>query len=53
VPEGYLPQDYLPDEIADAMFYEPTAFGFEKEIAKRLEWWNNLRRQAGESKDEK
>src|ERR1019366_8415073 len=53
VPEGYRPQDYLPDEIADAMFYEPTAFGFEKEIAKRLEWWNNLRRQAGESKDEK
>ena len=53
VPEGYLPQDYLPDEIADAMFYEPTAFGFEKEIAKRVEWWNNLRRQAGESKDEK
>ena len=53
VPEGYLPQDYLPDEIGDAKFYEPTAFGFEKEIAKRIEWWNNLRRQAGESKDEK
>lgn len=43
VPEGYLPQDYLPDEIADAMFYEPTAFGFEKEIAKRIEWWRKLR----------
>jgi putative ATPase len=43
VPEGYLPQDYLPDEIADAKFYEPTAFGFEKEIAKRIEWWAKLR----------
>jgi putative ATPase len=43
VPEGYLPQDYLPDEIADAKFYEPTAFGFEKEIAKRVEWWAKLR----------
>ena len=42
-PEGYLPQDYLPDEIADATFYEPTAFGFEKEIAKRIEWWGKLR----------
>jgi putative ATPase len=43
VPEGYLPQDYLPDEISDAKFYEPTAFGFEKEIAKRIEWWQKLK----------
>jgi putative ATPase len=43
VPEGYLPQDYLPDEIADAKFYDPTAFGFEKEIAKRIEWWAKLK----------
>jgi putative ATPase len=43
VPEGYLPQDYLPDEIADAKFYDPTAFGFEKEIAKRIEWWRKLK----------
>ncbi len=45
VPEGYLPQDYLPDEIADAKFYDPTAFGFEKEIAKRIEWWRKLKEQ--------
>jgi putative ATPase len=43
VPEGYTPQDYLPDEVADRVFYEPTAFGFEKEIAKRLEWWRSLK----------
>ena len=43
VPEGYTPQDYLPDEIADRTFYEPTAFGFEKDIVKRLEWWASLR----------
>ena len=43
VPEGYLPQEYLPDEISGATFYEPTAFGFEKEIAKRIEWWQKLR----------
>jgi putative ATPase len=42
-PEGYLPQDYLPDEIANRTFYEPTVFGFEKEIAKRLAWWASLR----------
>ena len=50
VPEGYLPQDYLPDEIADAKFDDPTAFGFEKEIAKRIEWWRKLKEQ-GEVKE--
>ena len=48
-PEGYLPQDYLPDEIADARFYEPTAFGFEKEVAKRIEWWANLKKRSTEN----
>ena len=48
-PEGYTPQDYLPDELADRVFYEPTAFGFEKEIAKRLEWWKSLRERAAGS----
>ncbi|MHB1298764.1 MAG: replication-associated recombination protein A, partial [Gemmatimonadaceae bacterium] len=42
-PEGYLPQDYLPDEIRDRTFYEPSEFGFEKEVAKRLAWWSALR----------
>jgi putative ATPase len=45
-PDAYTPQDYLPDEVADRVFYEPTAFGFEKEIAKRLEWWKSLRERA-------
>ncbi len=49
VPEAYTPQDYLPDEVADAVFYEPTAFGFEKEIAKRLEWWKGLKERTGKS----
>jgi putative ATPase len=49
VPEGYLPQDYLPDEIADAVFYEPTGFGFEKDVAKRLEWWAELKKKMSET----
>ncbi len=48
VPEAYTPQDYLPDEVADAVFYEPTAFGFEKEIAKRLEWWKGIKERSGQ-----
>ena len=44
-PEGYLPQDYLPDEVADRVFYVPGQFGFEKDIEKRLAWWRALREQ--------
>ena len=43
VPEGYTPQDYLPEELRGALFYEPSRFGFEREIAKRLDWWRSLR----------
>ena len=51
VPEAYIPQKYLPDALEDAAFYAPGPFGFEKEIAKRMAWWQELRRRAGESKD--
>ena len=42
-PQAYIPQDYLPAGIADRVLYEPGPFGFEKEIAKRLAWWADLR----------
>ena len=51
VPEAYIPQDYLPDEVAKENFYTPSSFGFEKDVAKRLEWWAELKRRA-ESGDE-
>ena len=44
-PEGYLPQDYLPDEVSDRAFYVPGPFGFEKEVEKRLAWWRARREQ--------
>jgi putative ATPase len=43
VPEAYIPQEYLPEALAGSAFYEPGPFGFEKEIAKRLAWWEELR----------
>jgi putative ATPase len=46
VPEAYIPQVYLPDELKDAEFYRPHVLGFEKEIAKRLAWWEELRQRA-------
>jgi putative ATPase len=36
---GFFAQEYLPDELKGTKLYTPGSFGFEKEIAKRLEWW--------------
>jgi putative ATPase len=43
VPEAYIPQEYLPEELRGRVFYEPGPFGFEKEVAKRLQWWADLK----------
>lgn len=43
VPEAYIPQEYLPERLQGAVFYEPGPFGFEKEVAKRLAWWADLK----------
>jgi putative ATPase len=46
VPEAYIPQEYLPDKLRGTVFYEPGPFGFEKDIAKRMNWWAELREKA-------
>jgi putative ATPase len=43
VPEAYTPQEYLPDSLRGATYYEPGPFGFEREVGKRLAWWRELR----------
>ena len=48
-PEAYIPQEYLPEVLRGSRFYEPGPFGFEKEIAKRLAWWEELRKRAESS----
>ena len=42
-PDGYLPQDYLPDQLRDALFYVPGGLGEERKIAERLEHWAKLK----------
>jgi putative ATPase len=44
--DAYIPQEYLPDALRGRVFYEPGPFGFEREIAKRLAWWDELKRKA-------
>jgi putative ATPase len=35
-PEGWTPQQYLPDEISDRRYYDPSDHGFEQEIRTRM-----------------
>jgi putative ATPase len=45
-PDGIVAGYYLPDDIREnTVFYRPTGFGFEKEIGKRMEYWDRLRQK--------
>ena len=43
--DGFSGQDYFPDDMSRRKFYVPGPRGFEHEIAKRLEYWNKLRKE--------
>jgi putative ATPase len=40
-------QEYLPEALRGAKWYEPTDRGFEKTIAERLAWWASVKKGAG------
>jgi putative ATPase len=47
--EGFSGQNYFPDELPRQSFYRPIDRGFEREIKKRLDYWEKLRgRKASE-----
>ncbi len=41
--EGFSGQNYFPDDMERQALYQPKETGFEREIAKRLEYWAKLR----------
>jgi putative ATPase len=41
----YQYQKCFPDQMKEKTYYTPGEFGFEKEIAKRIEWWLKLRQK--------
>ncbi len=41
--DAFSGQNYFPDGMARQSFYQPRERGFEREIAKRLEYWARLR----------
>ena len=44
--DAYIPQEYLPEKLRGSVFYQPGPFGFERDIAKRLAWWDELKKKA-------
>ncbi|WP_262029952.1 replication-associated recombination protein A [Microvirga sp. Mcv34] len=44
-PDAFSGQDYWPDKLGRQDFYDPVDRGFEREIRKRLDWWERLRRE--------
>ena len=44
-PNAYTYQRYFPDEMKEKQYYTPSKFGFESEIKKRLDWWENLKKK--------
>jgi len=44
-PDHFSGQPCLPEELAGSEFYRPGRFGFEKEIGKRLAWWQARRQE--------
>ncbi len=46
--DGFSGQNYFPDGMERASFYQPKDRGFEREVARRLERWDALRRERQE-----
>jgi putative ATPase len=43
--DGFSGQNYFPDDMPRQDFYVPVERGFEREIIKRLEYWEKLRKE--------
>ena len=45
--DSFSGQNYFPEDIERQKFYQPVERGFEREIAKRLDYWAKLRAERG------
>jgi putative ATPase len=48
-PDAFSGQNYWPEALGRQKLYQPVERGFEREIRKRLDYWEKLRRERGES----
>ena len=50
---NYSYQNYFPETMEEKEYYSPSKFGFEKEIKKRLDWWQGLKKSQNKGEKEK
>ena len=43
--DAFSGQNCFPEKVDRQTFYKPIERGYEREIKKRLDWWNKLRNQ--------
>ena len=48
---GFSGQNYFPDDMPRQEFYVPVERGFEREIKKRLDYWQKLAQQLNENQE--
>ena len=48
--DGFSGQDYFPEGMKRVKLYNPVERGFEREIKKRIEYFDNLRKQKAQKK---
>ena len=46
-PDAFSGQNYWPDALGRQSVYQPVERGFEREVRKRLEYWERLRKERG------
>jgi putative ATPase len=49
-PDAFSGQNYWPDALGRQSLYKPVERGFEREISKRLDYWEKLRKERDETK---
>ncbi|MBS0626426.1 MAG: replication-associated recombination protein A [Verrucomicrobia bacterium] len=45
-PRGFSGQEYFPEKLGRKSYYHPVERGFEREMSKRLEYFNQLRKKS-------
>ena len=50
-PDAFSGQDYFPDDTDRQTFYDPVERGFERELRKRLDYWDRLRKERSSGED--
>lgn len=51
-PDAFSGQAYLPDGLQGEQFYQPVPRGFERDLQKRLDYWNKLRQDRTQQEDD-